>query len=107
MTLKLPTITIEKDKLIKPEILGIEMTDYAFSTDMGFDFWIENDLTRYARERGVGKKLLGWTVYVISKDGQPIERILFNKNNKPIYSTKVFGQMVFHIDALRIAMKKK
>lgn len=90
-------------KIKRPELLGVG--EYAFTSDKGYDFFVEDDLTQYARKRGFGKRLLGWTVYVVCMNGEPVDRVLFNRKNVPVYNSPNLEAMSMYIDALRFALK--
>jgi hypothetical protein len=84
----------------QPDLIG--KYTFSFTTDKGFDLFIDEDATEYAvREYGIGSPLTGWKVILICKDGKPEERVLFNDKGEPVWSGTSLEALSIHIDMRR------
>lgn len=72
--------------------------DIIFTNKEGYDWFIDKLSSSYAESRG----LKGYKFYLVGIDGEIKERIIVDKSNQAIFSSRAAEEIGVHIDILSL-----
>lgn len=95
--------TDQFDKILEAVTPFWEKNDPDFINDKGIKWWLDKDLTKYARNKPNCEQMIA---YVVKEPSGELNRLLV-ENEEIIYGTQVLEDLCVHIDIESFARETK